>query len=158
MIGPVVWLFTKTGSDRIHADVVCFLRRGLVPAKAMVEEIPLPTDTLGFRQPAFEGGDGLFHRFFPGEFKQAVKVIRHREKKRASQVMIGLADPDRLDDPLPNFHDSQLIGAPGHGVDCDEKDIAFRIRYDERRNIVRQDFATDGIHDFKVGRTRLDPP
>ena len=149
MIGPVFWLFTKTGSDRIHADVVCFLRCGLVPAKAMVEEIPLPTDTLGFRQPAFEGGDGLFHRFFPGEFKQAVKVIRHREKKRASQVMIGLTDPDRLDDPLPNFRVSQLVGAPGHGVDRNEKDIAFRIRNDDRRNIVGEDFATYRIHDFR---------
>jgi len=149
LIEPVFRLFTKTGSDRIHADVVCFLRRGLLPAKAMVEEIPLPADPLGFRQPAFEGGDGLFHRFFPGEFKQAVKVIRHREKKRASQVMIGLTDPDRLDDPLPNFRESQLVGAPRQGVDRDEKDIAFRIRNDDRRNIVRQDFATDGIHDFR---------
>ncbi len=121
----------------------------LPPAQSMVEEIPLPANPLGFRHPTFERSDDFFHRFSPGEFEQAMKVIRHGKKERTSQIAIGLADLDRFHNLTPNIGDSQLIGTARLSVDRDEKDIALRVGNDAWRDFVRKAFSTDGFHGYQ---------
>ncbi len=147
--GPFFGPFAQPLPHRIHQNVARLFLDLVMAAQPVIEEIPLPGDTIVERHISFPMGHGHFDSRLDRKGNDAMEMIRHQQHQPAipDQPLVIVARG--VQNRFPYTSLAQMVLSTRLTVDRDEKEAAFR---NPLRHLVRQTFANGEGHIPRVAR------
>ena len=131
-VWPILYSIDKTGSHRIGQNVIRFLAQAFFLAKPMFEEIALPFNLQGLRDPFFPFAyDCLNSLFSFWKREQQVHVVWHQHYEMCVPNSLRVSISDGFENAVRDRGTCELILSALFARDCNE--IARFTRIDPQR-------------------------